>query len=108
MKTPDDKKVGFSSILSLFFNSLFSSLKSRAEQGAGELLGMVESRVLLLQKKLFRNLFIALCVLAGIAALLVSLCFYLINALRWPSYAVFLILGAVLLIIASVLANLKD
>ncbi len=102
------KKKSFSSMFSMFFSSLFSSLKDRIAKGADEILDHVEEKVLVLQKKMLRHFFIMLCIGAGIAALLLSLCFYLIDALQWPRYLVFLVLGLLLLIIASVRANIKD
>ncbi|HLC61501.1 MAG TPA: hypothetical protein VJI52_00605 [Candidatus Nanoarchaeia archaeon] len=102
------KKEGFPSMLSSFFGGLFSSIKDRVTQGADAVLDHIEERIVSLQKKLLRNLFIMLCISAGIAALLLSLCFYLVDVLHWQRYVIFLVLGALLLIIASVRANLKN
>lgn len=95
-------------MLSHFFGVLFSSIKNRVTQGADAIIDHMEERILALQKKMLRNLFIMLCISAGIAALLLSLCFYLVDALHWPRYVIFLVLGVLLLIIASVRANLKN
>jgi len=108
MKKTQDKKEGFPSILSHFFSVLFSSIKDRVTQGADAILDHMEERILALQKKMIRNFFIMLCISAGIVALLLSLCFYLVDALHWPRYIIFLILGVLLLVIASVRANLKS
>jgi len=102
------KKKSFPSMISTFLSSIFSSLKNSIAKGADEILDHMEERIMGLQKKMLRHFFIMLCIGAGIAALLLSLCFYLIDALQWPRYMVFLVLGLVLLIIASVRANMKD
>ena len=108
MKKTQVKKEGFPSMLSSFFGGLFSSIKDRVAQGADAIIDHMEERILALQKKMLRNLFIMLCILAGIVALLLSLCFYLVDVLNWPRYVIFLVLGVLLLIIASVRANLKN
>lgn len=95
-------------MLSLFFGALFSSLKNLIAKGADAILDHLGERVLVLQKKMIRHLFIALCIGAGILALLLSLRYYLTDTLHLPRYIIFLILGVVLVIIAFVRANMKD
>ena len=99
---------GFGSMISSFFGSLFSSVKENIKQGASDILDNLQLRVLNLQRKLLRHLFIVICIGAAVAFLLLSLCFYLTDVLQWPRYAVFLALGVILLCIASIRANLRD
>ena len=108
IKKTQVKKEGFPSMLSSFFGGLFSSIKDHVTHGADVILDHIEERILELQKKMIRNFFIMLCIGAGIVALLLSLCFYLTDILRWPRYAIFLVIGILLLITASVRANLKS
>ena len=108
MEKSRDKKEESPSMFSAFFSSLFSSIKDRVKQGADAVIDHLEERILMLQKKMLRHLFIMLCIGAGVVALLISLYFYLIDVLQWPRHTIFLVLGFALLIIASISAKLKD
>jgi pilus assembly protein TadC len=108
MEKSKDKKEETPSMFSAFFSSLFSSIKDRIKQGADAVIDSLEERVLMLQKKMLRSLFIMLCIGVGIFALLLSLSFYLIDVLQWSRYNVLLVFGVALFIIASISAKLKD
>ncbi len=108
MKKTEEKKGKIRSMASIFFNALFSTVKERVERGGDAIYERFEEKVILLQKKMLRHIFIMICILIGIISLLLALSFYLIDALHWPRYIIFLILGALLLIIASVYANFQE
>ena len=100
-----ESKVG--GIISSFFGSLFSSIQDRFTEGAEKIMDHVEARVLTLQKKLLRNLIMALCIAAGVLALVLSLFFYLLDTLHWQRSGIFLMIGAAFLILVSLSANLR-
>ena len=115
-ETPDEfvetKQNGIGSMISMFFGSLFSAVKENIMRGADSIvdhtLDRVQEHVITLQKKMLRNLIITGCIVASLISLLLSLSFYLSDSLHWPRFAIFLILGAALLIVASIRANLSE
>ena len=106
MKKAQAEKSKFGGIISSFFGSLLSSVQNHFTAGAENIMDHVEARVIALQKKLLRNLFIAFCIAAGALALVLSLCFYLLDTLHWQRAEIFLVIGITLIILASVSANL--
>jgi hypothetical protein len=93
--------------LSAIFGSLLSGVKDSIASSAERVWQQFEEHVLNLQKKLVRSAIITLCICVGCAALLVALCLYLYDVQHLPRYAIFLILGIILLVTASVRANIR-
>jgi hypothetical protein len=96
------------SMVSTFLGSLFSNIRREAVDSVDTILVTAGDRVVEVQKKMFKELFITTCVWASVAFLVIAAGFFLVDVAQIPRYLVFLIVGAALLIIASLRANLKD
>jgi hypothetical protein len=107
MKKQREKKT---SVLSSFFSgiagSLFSSLQDNVMMAADMFFDKIQQRILRLQRKMIQHVLVFAAIALGVLFLLISLMLYLIDGLHLPRYAVFLIGGVALLLIASIASNL--
>ncbi len=100
------KTSSLSSIASIVIDILFAGVRESIMRSANEFVDAVQERIVARQKRMIRHFFVVTCMCAGLCSLILSLCFYLTDTLHWPRAALFLMMGVILVVIASLRAYL--